>query len=265
MRRARRRRCGAACAPCSGLPRGRRRARRRLALAAARAGGEPLTRPNRHMGSSSQGSLDAHAHGSHGSGSRSPTWREGSPQIPRVPGARQSPSSLHPGHSAAVASPSAQVSLGSPRCSVPKPVALAVRGHRELGPVRGGHHHRPALGERQRDRARSWRAQREASSDLRLFGKTPLRTPPPPPRGSGSGSSAADSEAVTREAALLKDFAYVNLSELARENANALSRGTRRASPSRRCGKRRSRRGLDALRRRVVLRRRMVILIRVYQ
>jgi energy-coupling factor transporter ATP-binding protein EcfA2 len=30
---------------------------------------------------------------------------------------------------------------------------------------------------------------------------------------------------VTREAALLKDFAYVNLSELARENANALSRG----------------------------------------
>jgi serine/threonine protein kinase len=45
--------------------------------------------------------------------------------------------------------------------------------------------------------------------------------------GSGSGSSAADPEAVRKEAALLTDFAYTNLSELARENAAALSSSMR--------------------------------------
>jgi len=44
--------------------------------------------------------------------------------------------------------------------------------------------------------------------------------------GSGSGSSA-DPEAVRKEAALLTDFAYTNLSELARENAAALSSSMR--------------------------------------
>ena len=182
------------------------------------------TRPNRHMGSSSQGSLDAHAHGSHGSGSRSPTWRAGIPSDPRASPGRVRPSSLHPGHSAAVASPSAQVSLGSPPVRSPNRSpspfeGSASSGRSEADIITGQLSASDSETEREDARGAKLSSDSDVSSEKRASDASASTS------GSGSGSSAADSEAVTREAALLKDFAYVNLSELARENANALSRG----------------------------------------
>ena len=142
---------------------------------------------------------------------------------PRVPG-RVRPSSLHPGHSAAVASPSAQVSLGSPPVRSPNRSpspfeGTASSGRSEADIITGQLSASDSETEREDARSAKLSSDSDVSSGKRASDASASTS------GSGSGSSAADSEAVTREAALLKDFAYVNLSELARENANALSRG----------------------------------------
>ena len=187
------------------------------------------TRPNRHMGSSSQGSLDAHAHGSHGSGSRSPTWRAGIPADPRASPGRVTtvrPSSLHPGHSAAAASPSARVSLGSPPVRSPNRSpspfeGSASSGRSEADIIVG----QLSASDSETERGDARGAKLSSDSDVSSETRGSDVSASDSTSGSRTGSSAADAEAVTREAALLKDFAYVNLSELARENANALSRG----------------------------------------
>jgi serine/threonine protein kinase len=187
------------------------------------------TRPNRHMGSSSQASLDAHAHGSHGSGSRSPTWRAGIPADPRASPGRVTtvrPSSLHPGHSAAAASPSARVSLGSPPVRSPNRSpspfeGSASSGRSEADIIVG----QLSASDSETERGDARGAKLSSDSDVSSETRGSDVSASDSTSGSGTGSSAADAEAVTREAALLKDFAYVNLSELARENANALSRG----------------------------------------
>ena len=204
------------------------------------------TRPNRHA-SSSHGSL-----GSPGGGpgtrdaSGSPTWRAGIPRssLHRGGGAH----GAHAGGSATVPGPgfgsSGNVSASSVSLSHTLPFA------RSTSPTPGSPDRRspnrspsPFGGTGSVDSGRSEAdiivgqlSASESESDARSVDRGNVsesdsdedkNADTASTSGSGSGSSAADPEAVRKEAALLTDFAYTNLSELARENAAALSSSMR--------------------------------------
>ena len=193
------------------------------------------TRPNRHA-FSSQGSLD----GSPGS----PTWHAGifadhhaslghvRPPSPHVPSALGSSGNVSassgaapfPGASATLCS---QGSLGSSARSPSRPRspfarAASVDSGRSEAQIIVGQLSASASeaegDEGGRARRRSERGVSSAS-DAETASETAS--------GSGSGASGTDPEAVMREAALLRDFAYTNLSELAQQNAAVLSSSMR--------------------------------------